>query len=102
MTASNSPLLKLRKPEPKKKAQARAKRQKAKARATCRVFSYERSEGCCEGCGRWLVLRVSQARHEFEIAHIHEVQLRSLGGSAIDPANTKVLCHACHDKEHGK
>lgn len=88
------------KPEPWKRVKGRRKRVKAAARKTCRAARYAKDSGCCVDCGRHLKLLPSEARHEFEIAHIHEIKPRSLGGSAVDVANTETRCYRCHGKAH--
>lgn len=92
MGASNHPGLALRKPDSPKKIKARKDRQWLNARALCRRLVYERR----------LVLNAADAATVFEIANIHEVVPRSLGGSATDPLNCRCLCHACHRKAHGQ
>lgn len=85
-----------------KRAKNRKRRQFRNARKTCRAARYAKDGECCVQCGRWLVLNPSEARHEFEIANIHEVKFRSRGGSAIDVNNTTMLCYRCHEKAHGR
>lgn len=80
--------------EAKERAEDRAT---AKAREICRYKTFMRAEGCCERCGRSLVLRPSDARHEFEIANVHEEPPRSLGGDPLDPSITVCLCCHCHE-----
>ena len=88
------------KPTPHRLVKARRQRAKAKARKSCRAVRYAASGGCCEHCGRPLKLNVSEARHELEIANIHEIVSRARGGSAIDPFNTMTLCAKCHREAH--
>lgn len=88
------------KPEPYKRVKARRRRLFAKARKSCRAARYFQDGGCCVDCGKPLVLNPGDARSEFEIANIHEVKPRSLGGSAIDVSNTKTQCLRCHKKAH--
>lgn len=90
------------KPEPRKKVKARRKRLFLTQRKSCRAARYRLSGGCCERCGRPLVLDPQAARSVFEVAHIHEVVPRSLGGSAVDVGNTETLCCKCHAKAHGR
>jgi 5-methylcytosine-specific restriction endonuclease McrA len=82
-----------------KRAEAR---QHAELRAACRKIVYDRAEGCCEWCGVPLVLLPSQARHEFQIAHIDEIKKRSQGGSDTDPDNCRCLCYKCHYRRHNQ
>jgi hypothetical protein len=83
--------------EPTRK-QAKAKRDRADvvARERARTAAYHRDRGCCRRCGKPLVLKPSEARHEFEIAHAHEITLRSHGGDPTDTANIVILCYRCH------
>lgn len=85
-----------------KRAKAKKRRQFKQARKTCRAARYAKDGECCVKCGRWLVLNPSEARHEFQIAHVHEVKFRSRGGSATDLNNTTLLCYRCHEKAHGR
>jgi 5-methylcytosine-specific restriction endonuclease McrA len=88
------------KPEPRKRVKARRQRARMTARKSCRAARFQRAGGCCEVCGRPVKLHVSEARSVWEIANVHEVKPRSLGGSAVDVTNTKVLCLDCHRKAH--
>lgn len=86
----------LSKPEPRTRTKARQKRQQAAARAVCRQVVYDRAEGCCEACGRPLVLKPFEARSAFEVANIDEIVSRAHGGDPTDPANCRCLCVRCH------
>jgi 5-methylcytosine-specific restriction endonuclease McrA len=66
------------------------------ARNVCRAMVYARDGGRCVRCGRALVLQPQDARHVFDVAHIHERIPRSLGGSPYDPLNCETLCAKCH------
>ena len=44
-----------------KRLKARLKRQQAKARTSCRTERYRMAGGCCEECGKPLVLDVDSA-----------------------------------------
>ena len=88
------------KPEPYRLVKARRRREQAKTRKSCRAARYRMAGGCCERCGRPLVLDVTAARSWVEVAHCHEVVPRSLGGSAVDVVNTKLLCPRCHYEAH--
>jgi hypothetical protein len=77
-------------------AERRAERDERKRRELCRYETYKRAHGCCERCGRALVLLPSQARHVFEIMNCHEEPPRSKGTDPTDPANTVSLCCHCH------
>jgi 5-methylcytosine-specific restriction endonuclease McrA len=90
------------KPEPRKRVKARRQRARMTARKSCRAARFQRAGGCCEVCGVPLVLSLSQARTVFEIAHVHEVKPRSLGGDPTDVEGTRLLCVRCHGKEHGR
>lgn len=67
-----------------------------KARERCRYRVFTRAEGCCERCGVPLVLKPSDARHEFEIGHVNEEPPRSLGGDPLNPADCVLFCYKCH------
>jgi hypothetical protein len=95
-------VLAIPKPEARKRVKARKKRQFAKARKSCRAARYAKDGECCVECGKHLVLNPSDARHEFEIANVHEVKSRARGGSATDVSNTKLLCCRCHEEAHGR
>lgn len=84
------------KPEPRKKVKARKKREFAKKRKAARAERYAKDGGRCVRCTRKLVLDPRDARHEFEIANIHEVKPRSLGGNPLDPKGQETLCARCH------
>lgn len=90
------------KPTPRRLVKARKKRQFAKDRKSCRAARYAKDGGCCQRCGRHLVLNPTDARHEFEIANIHEIRFRSRGGSATDVSNTQTLCAFHHAEAHGR
>jgi 5-methylcytosine-specific restriction endonuclease McrA len=79
-----------------RKAKRKEERQHEKARAICRLNVYNRAFGCCQRCGVPLKLLPSQARHEFEIAHVHEEPARSLGGDPTNPRDCVCLCYKCH------
>lgn len=102
MSQINYSLLAIPKGTPAKVLRARAKRQHAAARAKCRAIVYKRAGGRCEHCWTPLVLKPSHARHEFQIAHIHEVVMRSQGGSDTDPDNCLCLCYIHHAEAHGR
>lgn len=80
----------------RKQIKAKAERQYTKDRAICRQIVYDRARGCCEWCGRPLVLKPQDARYEAEIANIDEIVPRSKGGDPTDPRNCRCLCHDCH------
>jgi hypothetical protein len=82
----------------RERAERRADAAETKARALCRYVTYMRAHGACEHCGQALVLRPKDARHEFEIAHVHEEPPRSLGGDPLDPSITVLLCVFCHER----
>lgn len=90
------------KPEPWKNVKARRRREKIARRADCRAEVFYRDGGRCVKCGRQLKLHLKNAAHEFEVAHIHEVKLRSRGGDPTDPANCVTLCFKCHGEAHGQ
>lgn len=97
MSASSWPGLAIPKPEPRKRVKARKKRQFAKARKTCRAARYAKDGGRCVRCGKALKLNPSDEGADwFNVANIHEKKRRSLGGSAVDVANTETLCAGCH------
>jgi hypothetical protein len=77
-------------------AKARADRVWAKRRQLARYEAFQHFKGCCAHCGVPLKLLVSQARHEFEIAHAHEEPPRSLGGDPLDPHCIVIVCYKCH------
>lgn len=87
----------------KKTRAAREKEERAedrkirKAREVCRYVVYTRARGCCEHCGRALVLLPKNANHEFQIANIHEEPPRSKGTDPTDPDSCVCLCTFCHD-----
>jgi 5-methylcytosine-specific restriction endonuclease McrA len=82
----------------RKQIKAKRDRAEAKARELARAAAYNRPwvRGCCQRCGVPLKLKPSEARSEFEIAHAHEIDLRSAGGSATDTRNLVILCLRCH------
>jgi 5-methylcytosine-specific restriction endonuclease McrA len=86
----------LYKPDSRKKQKAREDRQWTLQREACRAEVYARAGGCCERCGKPLVLRPSDAPHERLIANINEKVPRSRGGDPLDPANCNCLCWDCH------
>ena len=88
------------KPEPWKKVKARRKRERIERRRDCRAQVFARDGGRCIKCRRRLALLLQDAAHEFDVAHIHEVKLRSLGGDPTDPDNCVTLCHECHRDAH--
>lgn len=79
----------------RKRAAARVEQ---KARAVARAAAYNRSwvRGCCQACGRPLVLKPSEARHELEIANAHEIVFRSKGGNPNDSRNILNVCGECN------
>ena len=86
-------------PRPAKGSQARLKarrrRQFARDRKACRAARYALDGGCCVRCGTPLKLTLQEGDW-WNVANIHERHPRSLGGSAIDVANTETVCSACH------
>ncbi len=84
------------KPERKDVQKARKDRIHAQQRAEAREKRYAMAGGCCERCGKPVVLRPSEARHEREIANINERIPRSLGGSDTDLSNLECTCWDCH------
>lgn len=94
-------MLRFPKPEPRKRARARETRGKADRRNACRAIVYARAGGCCQGCGRPLVLDPRDAPHVFAIAHVDEIVMRSKGGDPLDPDNCVLRCAACHARRHG-
>jgi len=89
------------KPEPRATSKARQIRAHARDRAACRLAVYTRAQGKCEACGVPLYLLGTEAPTVFALAHIHEADYRSQGGSDTDPENAKCLCICCHGVEHG-
>lgn len=82
----------------KSKAKRDREFQKARARAREQAYSRQWVRGCCQvpDCGRWLVLKPSDARHEFDIANAHEITFRSQGGDATDTRNILNVCNECN------
>lgn len=68
------------------------------ARDLARATAYNRPwvRGCCQVCGRPLVLKPSEARHELEIANGHEILFRSKGGDPNDSRNVLCVCSECN------
>jgi 5-methylcytosine-specific restriction endonuclease McrA len=83
------------KPEPWKRVKARRKRQWQKARDRVREAQWEKDGRCCVRCGKPTVLKLAEGDW-WNVANINEKKPRSLGGSAIDLANTETLCSDCH------
>lgn len=88
------------KPGPWKKVKAHRKRVADVARRGCRARVFDRDGGCCTSCGRALVLLLKNCTHEFQLAHIHEIKPRSLGGDPHDDTNCLTLCYQCHPQAH--
>jgi hypothetical protein len=87
--------------ETRDKEKARADRRFEKARQLARYEAFKHFGGCCWKCGVPLKLKVSEARHEFEIAHAHELDARSLCKQFSDPTNPRcivILCFRCHQE----
>lgn len=85
------------KPEPRKREKARKDRQWRKDRKVCREAVYTAGGGHCVDCGKWLYLNPKDEGADwFNVANINEIVPRSLGGSAIDPANGNIKCAKCH------
>lgn len=79
------------------RAKAARKRQFMKSRKLARAERYALDGGCCVDCGKPLKLNPSDEGADwYNVANIHEIRPRSLGGSAIDPANQKTKCAGCH------
>lgn len=80
-------------PRPRKPMRRQSKRRRAEqpARARCVAAVRERSHGRCEarltGC-------------EGEAVHVHEVLMRSQGGSTTCPDNCRHVCAHCHRQIH--
>lgn len=68
------------------------------ARNVAREKAYDRPwvRGCCQACGRSLVLKPSEARHELDIANAHEITFRSKGGDPTDTRNLLIVCGRCN------
>jgi hypothetical protein len=90
------------KPTPRRIVKARRQRARMTARKSCRAARFQRAGGCCEVCGVPLKLHLSEARTVMEIAHVHEVKPRSLGGDPTDVEGTRLLCLICHEEAHGR
>lgn len=84
--------------EEQAREERRKKREFEKKREIVRYKTFMRASGCCENCGRALVLKPSAARHEFEIANVHEEPPRSRGGDPLDVTITVCLCCHCHER----
>jgi 5-methylcytosine-specific restriction endonuclease McrA len=83
------------KPEPHDRVKARRRRQFDAARARVREAQWEKDGRCCVRCGKPVVLKLAQGDW-WNVANINEKRPRSLGGSALDLANTETLCTGCH------
>lgn len=80
-----------------KRLKAKRKRQFQKDRKACREVVYAKGQGQCVDCGKWLYLNPGDEGADwFNVANINEIVPRSLGGSAIDPANCNIKCADCH------
>lgn len=80
-----------------KRLKAKRKREWLVARKATRSTVYEAGKAKCVDCGRWLYLNLSEEGADwFNVANINEIIPRSLGGSAIDPANCNIKCAGCH------
>lgn len=91
------------KPEPRGKLKARLERQHAILREAARKIAYDRAGGCCEACGTPLKLNPSDEGADwYNVANVHEITPRSLGGSDIDERNLRVLCARDHQVAHGQ
>jgi hypothetical protein len=90
------------KPTPRRIVKARRQRARMTARKSCRAARFQRAGGCCEVCGVPLKLHASEARTVFEIANVHEVKPRSLGGDPTDVEGTRLLGLICHEEAHGR
>lgn len=78
----------------------REDRQFTKAREICRYKVFMWAGGCCEHCGVPLILLPSAAKHEYQIANIHEEPPRSQGGDPTNPFDCVCLCYKCSAKRH--
>lgn len=88
------------KPEPWKNVKARRRRERIQRRRDCRAEVFKRDGGRCTRCRRPLHLHLKDAAHEFDVAHIHELKMRSKGGDPTDPTNCVTLCYKCHATAH--
>lgn len=90
-------VLAIPKPTPRRIVKARRKRTFAKARKSCRAARYVLDGGRCVRCGKRLHLNPSDEGADwFNVANIHEVKPRSLGGNPLDPKGQETLCSDCH------
>jgi len=77
----------------------RLERQAREARAAFVLLVWARDRGACRVCGV-LVTKASQGGDPRLHGHVHEIQYRSAGGSALDLKNTALVCGLDHDREH--
>ena len=75
---------------------ARLSRRHREQRDACRARVYARDRGCCVRCGRPVKLHYRDGAEWWDIANIHEIVPRSLGGSPYDDDNCETLCSECH------
>lgn len=78
------------KPEPLAASKAARRKHKKEARDQVRIEVVSRDAGKCRFCGRYVGAG----------GDVHEVLMRSLGGSALDASNCVLTCRRCHAKIH--
>lgn len=61
---------------------------------------YNRDNGRCQVCGRWLPMMDSGVFNIFTCAHLSHKKSRGSGGNDT-PENTEILCFEHHMEKHG-
>jgi hypothetical protein len=89
------------KPEPRPKVKARQKRTNQARRNACIDAVFLRDRHVCQKCGTWVYHKADIGADTFNLGHVHEIVLRSLGGSPYDVKNCVLLCNFHHRQIHG-
>ena len=89
------------KPAPRKTLKGRATRQYQQARRACIDAVCARDGFRCKKCGMLVKHYRNPEATPYDVAHVHEVIPRSLGGDATDPNGCMLLCPRCHRQIHG-
>ena len=88
------------KPEPRRIEKARTRRDRQAARRACWLAVYDRAQGRCETCGKYVRRVTDPAATEFTVGNVHEPEKRSQGADPTDPKQCVLMCTSCHAFSH--